>query len=264
MADKVKKKTKKKVSAKKKSSKKSPQKKDKTKVSPEYSREVIFQVNNLKGLNEHVQANILKKQQEEKNQIIDSINFYEWLSKQKDLSLETFKFDFNDPLYRVYPSQFCVTSIIGSISYGARFNIGANQVLSDIFPFKMFGAVYYATTMKCAIDEYCQGTPLTLNDIKYTLQPTKNFQLWDLDKVVSNLNHSSISLQVNKLPVGGGWSNCKVPMPSQILASWLRDIGGDGILFTSTKDSNSKNIALFAKDDIESGSLVSVISQKNI
>lgn len=263
----AKKPTKKKISKKaikKKASKKVVKKKKVKKSSTEKTRKIVIQVNDLKGLAKHVQANVLKKQQEEKNQIIESTNFWAWLKKQNKLNLETFKIDFNDPIYRVYPSQFSVTSMIGSISTGARLNIGANQVLKQFFPFNMFGAVYFATTMNCAISEYCQGTPLSANDVKYTLQPVKTFELWDLDKVVQTLTHPSINLLVSKLPIGGGWSGCKVPMPSQILSHWLRAIGGDGIAYISTKDSSAKIIALFVKDDKESSDFLNIINQTNI
>lgn len=263
-----KKSTKKKVSqkgAKKKASnKKIAKKKTVKKSSSEKNRKIIIQVNDLEKLVEHVQANVEKKHQEEKNQIIESLNFWAWLKKQNKLNLETFKIDFNDPIFRVYPSQFSVTSTIGSISSGARLNIGANQVLKQFFPFRMFGAVYFATTMSCAISEYCQGTPLNANDVKYTLQPTRTFELWDLDKVIQTLTHPSIDLFVSKLPIGGGWSDCKVPMPSQILSYWLKDIGGDGIIYTSTKDPKAKIVTLFAKDDKDSSALLSIINKTKI
>lgn len=241
-------------------------KKTTKKVAKKKTRKIIIKVNNLNGLAKHVQANIQKKQQEEKNQIIESLNFWTWLRAQTNLSLATFKIDFNDPMYRVYPSQHVVTSITGSIACGARLNVGGNQVLKQFFPFNMFGAVYYATTMACAIIEYSQGTPLISNDVKYTLQPQKTFELWDLDKVIQTLlpSYPSIDLLVGKLPIGGGWPNCKVPMPSQVLAHWLKSIGGDGIIYTSTKDPSSKIIALFATNDSTSANLVSIISQTTI
>ncbi len=250
----------KKKATKKKAAKKVTTKKATKKVTKKKTRNIVIQVNNLKGLAQHVHANIQKKQQEEKNQIIESVNFWSWLKKQNKLSLATFKLDFNDPMYRVYPKHLEVTSIIGSIAYGARLNVGANQVIKKFFPFNMFGAVYYATTLNCAIAEYTQGTPLNANDVKYTLQPQKTFELWDLDKVIQTLAHPAIDLLVSKLPIGGGWSNCKVPMPSQVLSYWLKNIGGDGIIYTSTKDSSAKIIALFAKDDNHSSNLVTIIN----
>jgi len=126
----------------------------------------------------------------------------------------------------------------------------------------MFGAVYYSTSLSCAELEYRHGTPLNSNDIKYTLLPQKFFELWDLDKVIKTLPHPSLSFLIDKLPIGGGWSNCKVPMPSQILAFWLMSIGGDGIIYTSIKEPSSKVIALFVRDDKESSGLVSIIKKE--
>ena len=191
------------------------------------------------------------------------MGFENLLSSQGKLNFQTFKITFNDPVYRVYPKQWSVTSIIGSISDGARLNIGGLQVLKSNFPFNKFGALYLSDTMDGAIAEYCQGTPLDANDYRYTLQPQRTFELWDLDKVVSNLQIPSLKLLIDKLPIGGGWGNCKVPMPSQILSTWLKNIGGDGIIYTSTKDSNSKIIAIFTKDDNESANNFSIISSTN-
>ncbi len=212
----------------------------------------------------YVQDDIQKNQQIEKNQIIESMRFEHSLNTQGKLNFQTFKVSFNDPVYRVYPKQFSVTSILGSISDGARLNIGGPQILKSNFPFNKFGALYISNTMAGAIAEYCQGTPLDKNDYKYTLQPQKTFELWDLDKVVSNLQISSLKFLIDKLPIGGGWGNCKVPMPSQILATWLKSIDGDGIMYTSTKDLNSKIIAIFTQNDRESENNFSIISRTNI
>ena len=243
----------------KKSQKKVATKKTAKKVVGSKKRSIVVNVNFLQ-LAKHVEANIKKKQQDEKNQIIESLMFWDWLQEQTKLNLATFKVDFNDPVYRVYPAQFKVTSVVGSISSGARMNIGGSQVLST-FPFKMFGALYVADSMLCATDEYSHGTPLNANDVRYTLQPNKNFELWDLELVLNNLNYPAIKLLINKQPIGGGWSNCKVPMPSQILAHWLKDIGGDGIIFPSTQTNSAKVIVVFAKDDTQSQKNFTILNQ---
>jgi hypothetical protein len=38
----------------------------------------------------------------------------------------------------------------------------------------------------------------------------------------------------------------------QVLAHWLKDIGGDGIIFPSTQTNGAKVIVVFAKDDTHS------------
>jgi hypothetical protein len=231
------------------------------KVPQKKGRAISIQVN-LPQLALHVVANIQKKHQEEKNQIIESLLFWDWLKNQTKLSLQTFKQDFNDPVYRVYPLQFPVTSVTGSIAQGGRLNIGGSQLRQE-FQFKMFGVLYVADSVPCAIDEYTHGTPLNKNDVRYTLQPTRNFELWDLDQVLNNLNYSAIKILVNKQPIGGGWCNCKVPMPSQILAHWLKSIGGDGIIFPSTQTTGARIIAIFAKDDADSKGNFTILNQVN-
>ena len=75
------------------------------------------------------------------------MGFENLLSSQGKLNFQTFKITLNDPVYRVYPKQWSVTSIIGSISDGARLNIGGLQVLKSNFPFNKFGALYLSDTM---------------------------------------------------------------------------------------------------------------------
>ena len=49
-------------------------------------------------------------------------------------------------------------------------------------------------------------------------------------------------------------------MHSQIMGAWLKKIGGDGIMFRSTKNPKSSCIALFINSDSEAESLFSEIN----
>ena len=218
----------------------------------------LFHKFNIKSIYELVKILTEKNNTKKLQQFHDSKSFLEFLNSEKTLDFSTFTVPFNDPLYRITPKQYQTTSIIGSITYGGRYNIGGSQFQKSI-EIEAFAALYLSSNLKCAEDEYTHGTKLTSNDIKYKLIPSKTFQLWDVEKVIQKLDFPNLNELVNK---GGieNWGHCKIPMPSQILSFWLKEIDGDGILFKSTHDSKSHCIALFAKDDNESKSFFTNVS----
>jgi hypothetical protein len=230
-----------------------------TKKKASKKKPVIVHKFDLKSLFDFVKHLISSEQARNVKQTYNSLTFHRQLNKQKPLSFATFKVDFNDPLYRV--SAFGATSITGNLAYGGRFNVGGSQ-FNKLIGIKPFAALYLSTDLHCAIDEYTQGTPLGPSDVQYALTPSKNFELWDIDKVVKFLNFPNLNNLINQGPIFSSWGYCKVPMQSQILASWLKKIGGDGVIFRSTQSTGSYCIALFAKDNAHSNALFSQV--KNI
>ena len=227
-----------------------------TKKKASKKKPVIVHKFDLKSLFDFVKQLVSSGQARNVKQTYNSLTFHRLLNKQKPLSFATFKVDFNDPLYRV--SAFNATSITGNLAYGGRFNVGGSQ-LNKLIGIKPFATLYLSTDLQCAIDEYTQGTPLGPNDVKYALTPSKNLELWDIDKVVKFLNFPNLNNLINQGPLFNSWGYCKVPMQSQILTFWLKKIGGDGIIFRSTQSSGSHCIALFAKDNTHSKSLFSQV-----
>lgn len=211
---------------------------------------------NIKLLVDLVKVLSLNKNTEIKKQTYNSFTFYEFLKKQKSLNFTTFKINFDEPLYRV--SAFYPTSVMGSFAYGGRFNIGGSQINESI-NIKPFPALYLSTSLQCAIDEYTAGTPLGPKDTKYALTPLKSLKLWDIDKVIKSLSFPNLNTLINQGPISNSWGYCKVPTQSQILAFWLKEIGGDGIFFRSTQNAETYCVALFVKDDTASKALFSVI-----
>ncbi len=219
-------------------------------------RPVIVHKFDLKTLIDFVKHLVSSEQARNIKQTYNSFTFYRYLNKQRPLNFATFKIDLNDPLYRV--SAFDVTSIEGSFAYGGRFNIGGSQS-NKLINIKPFPALYLSSDLQCAIKEYTQGTPLVSHDVKYTLILSKNLEVWDIDKVIKFLNFPNLHNLINQGPIFSSWGYCKIPMPSQILAFWLKKIGGDGVIFRSTQSPESYNIALFAKDNTYSKSLFSQV-----
>lgn len=227
-----------------------------TKKKASKKRPVIVHKFDFKSIYELVKHLISSENTRNLKQTYHSLSFLRLLNKQTALTFDTFKVDFNDPLYRITP--FHPTSISGSLAYGGRFNVGGSQ-LNKLIGIKPFAALYLSTDLQCAEDEYTQGTPLGPNDIKYALAPSRTFELWDVEKVIQFLNFPNLSNLINQGPIFNSWGYCKVPMQSQILAFWLKKIGGDGILFKSTQDPDSYCLALFAKDNEESEALFSQV-----
>ena len=69
--------------------------------------------------------------------------------------------------------------------------------------------------------------------------------------MIQKLNHADLDAFVKASPVAAVWGYQKVPMIPQLLAHTLRKIGGDGLIFPSTKDPSAQNLAFFLKSDAE-------------
>ena len=228
----------------------------KKKISRKESTALIHNFN-LKFLIDFVKHLVSSEDIKNFKQSYNSSSFFGSLKKQTPLIFNTFKYDFKDPLYRV--TCFHPTSISGNLAYGGRFNVGGSQ-LDKRIDIKPFAALYLSTSLQCAEDEYAQGTPLGPKDVKYELTPAKIFELWDIEKVIQSLNFPNLSTLINQGPIFNSWGYCKVPMQSQILAFWLKEIGGDGIFFKSIQSTiGSYCVALFVEDDEESKTLFSQV-----
>ena len=187
-----------------------------------------------------------------------SLVFHRYLQKQTPLNFQKFKINFKDTLYRVSTHKYSPISITGSLIHGGRYNIGGSQ-LHKLINIQPFSALYFSTDLQCAIDEYTHGTPLCHNDIKYALKPSRKFELWDINKITQSSHFLHLNDLIYQGPIFSLWTYCKVPMHSQILGTWLKKIGGDGIMFRSTKNPKSSCIALFVDNDLEAESLFSEI-----
>lgn len=75
------------------------------------------------------------------------------------------------------------------------------------------------------------------------------FKLWDLKKVITELDYPNLIEEVYASHGEKIWAYQKVPIISQILADQLRNISGDGIVFDSTVCREDQKIALFLSDD---------------
>ena len=189
-------------------------------------------------------------------QIQYSLSFYEYLKEKGNVNFQDFKKDFKETLYRV--SELDPTSIEGNLAYGGRFNIGGSQMQKTI-DIKAFAALYFSADLSCAIKEYTQGMDC-INDGKYSLAPSRNYQLWDINKIIEFLDFPNLMNLIYKGSSFNSWGYTKAPMESQILAYWLKQKGGDGILFDSTIG-NSKCIALFVRDRTHAKTLFSQVKK---
>ena len=200
-------------------------------------------------------ANQFKKARKAKLEIdlINSISFWAWI---KGLDPLTTKPDFiwKKSVYRL-TDGWSPHSIVGSISDGGRFNVGGAQLCPELSDIKKAGALYTASTLECCYSEIKEN-PVGKPD-EYELTPKKPFHLWDLSKVILDLKRGGLGDIVKAIPFEAIWGYQKVPLISQILAHYLRQIGGDGLVFPSTKDPNALNICFFFKTDDEANSSLS-------
>lgn len=100
----------------------------------------------------------------------------------------------------------------------------------------------------------CEGRNWPSQEI-YELSLLKSVKLWDVRSLLTSVENSeSLIAAIDKSPFNMQWSLQKFPTPSQILGSALRKIGGDGILYPSTKQEGGIVFGFFVKDETEGNS----------
>ena len=187
-----------------------------------------------------------RKDQEFKD-AVNSLSFFSWLNQQ---SLKmTPDFEWSSPLYRLVYNGFSPTSIMGSFADGGRFNVGGAQLHPRFPSVKKAGCLYLASSIQCC---YAEAAPPYGKPEEFEIVPNRTFRLWDLARVIQALNRPGLEDLVKSSPTEAIWSYQKVPMIPQLLASHLRSISGDGLVYASTKDPSAKNFAFFFRDDTES------------
>lgn len=174
----------------------------------------------------------------------ESLDFLEWyLAQTHDFGAPTIEWE--EDVYRIVYGGYDPLSVEGTLAAGGRFNIGGAQV-NHLFPnFSMQACLYAASTLECARKE--AGKPLG-NAQEYVLRPTVSFKLWDLKSLLSKLSYPHLKFLIDSTPLAAQWKIQKTPKVSQILASFLRKQGGDGLIYPSTKDRRGKVLTFFAKD----------------
>jgi hypothetical protein len=157
------------------------------------------------------------------------------------------------PVYRIVYGGFNPLSVAGSLATGGRFNLGGAQYLEeDLFPgVQMEACLYGATTIECAKLE--AGSFLGNAEL-YKITPKQPQELWNLENVLQALSDPCLLDLVKKVPTSKRWILQKTPLFSQLISCLLRSIGGNGLIFPSTKLPAENIIAFFLKDDQQSQS----------
>lgn len=234
---------------KKKTTKKTPRKKSVLKLSFK-NKPVIHFIKQL------IARETIRKIRQESN----SLSFESALKGHQPATLKKHGTKHNKPLFRVATANRGPISTAGNLAFGGRYNVGGSQQIKSI-GIRPFAALYLSTDLQCAISEHTHGTPLALGDKKYRLTPSKELTLWDIEKIIKFIQYPNLRYLLDQGPLTSDWGYCKVPMQSQILGYWLKQIGGDGVIFNSTQSQNSRCIAIFAKDDNHAKKLFSQIKE---
>jgi hypothetical protein len=180
-------------------------------------------------------------------ELINSISFWTWIKELAPIKTKP-EITLKGPAYRL-TYGWSPLSILGSISDGGRFNVGGAQLCPELPDVKKIGALYMASTLACCYREIA-ANPAGKAD-EYELTPTRTYHLWDLSKVIIELNRPGLEDLVKTVPFEAIWGYQKVPMIPQLLAQYLHRLGGDGIAFTSTKDPAALNYCFFFKNEDE-------------
>lgn len=208
---------------------------------------------NLRGW-EQVIEQYEQKAEMQKTQLVSSLHFYQWLEKQtidKSLCVK----GFTDPCYRFANPRYGPIAIAGSLAYGGRFNIGGSQMDSNFPTLNIFGCLYFTSSAACAKEEAAK--PIGVHKL-YKITPKKMLFLWDLAKVIQNLDYSNLFDLVRASHGEKIWAYQKIPTESQILGHKLKTLGCDGVLFESTKLEGHFNLGLFYDNDTQAQSDLTV------
>lgn len=176
----------------------------------------------------------------------DSLAFLDWLKKTEPLNSSP-TVSWNKEIYRIVYGGYHPLSIAGSLAAGGRFNIGGAQV-SALFPnFTMRACLYAASHLNCAKKEAGEWSAMGQ---EYCLKPKKSLKLWDLEALIEKeFLYKSLKEIVDASPLAARWELQKVPKISQILGHYVRQKGGDGLIYPSTKDPKHQILAFFIEDD---------------
>jgi len=193
-----------------------------------------------------ISEHLKKYAQRYKQDLEDSLAFLTWLNQaQPACGIPTITW--KKEAYRIVYGGYDPLSISGSLAAGGRFNIGGAQV-SQLFPnFSMRACLYAASHLGCARKE--AGDLLGMAE-EYSITPSLELKLWDLEALIDKrILYKGLKGIVDASPLAARWELQKVPKISQILAHYLRQRGGHGILYPSTKDPRHHVIAFFIEDD---------------
>lgn len=177
--------------------------------------------------------------------MLGSLNFSKWLQDQK-IDLNHCCINYQDIGFRYAHPNFGPQTIVGSLIHGGRFNIGGAQLNTHFPSFTAFGCLYVASSEECATEEAAKP----IGGLKlYKIKPKQILKLWDLQKVIASLDFVNLIDLVRASHGEKIWGYQKFPTEPQILAYTLKLLGGDGLIFESTKSNGHSNIAFFFDND---------------
>jgi hypothetical protein len=222
-----------------------------TAVSPKSG--ITHHFNDLDALQALAKSYISKWNAQLEGDLIESMRLWNWLRNQKQQLNNKF-ISWQKPIYRIVFGGLDPLSVAGSLAAGGRFNLGGAQIVDEeLFPGLQMGACLYgASSIDCAKLE--AGIPLGNAEL-YKLTPTQPLKLWDLETTLNELSNPTLIELVRRTPMSKRWVLQKTPLFSQLLSTHLRLLGGDGLVFNSTKLESEMVLAFFVKDDRQVQSL---------
>jgi len=209
-------------------------------------------------MNFDINSYVQKYTQRYQKDLEESVLFLEWLN-QKSPHPGTPTYKWEKSCYRIVYGGYNPLDISGSLAAGGRFNIGGAQA-SGLFPnLSMRACLYAASSLSCARKEAGEIKGLAQ---EYRLKPNRQLLLWDLNHLLKTcIIYKNLRRIVNISPLAARWELQKVPKISQILAHYLRQYGGDGLIYPSTKDQRHLILAFFIKDTTHAEQLFSIFQE---
>lgn len=196
------------------------------------------------------QENIIYKVLEQLNNLSPNESWVISIPKSKFMGIRAIYGDY-DPL-----------DTAGTLSDGGRLNIGgAQQYNKNGNLFQKKAGLYFADSVETALLELSLPKAVNIKLPKfYNIvfnDKVGNLNLFHFESVLSYLDNliqipTSLINLCSEAPLAGSWGQQKFPSISQVIAQWLRNTHtAEGIIFNSTKKTNSKNYFLFFEDTKE-------------
>ncbi|MFT4552832.1 MAG: hypothetical protein ACI9S8_001463 [Chlamydiales bacterium] len=172
----------------------------------------------------------------------DLSQFNQWLKDEKPIpNRNSLKNISNIPIFRIVGKNREPFELTGNFAFGSRFCIGASQL--TFLPNIEVGVCLYASqTIECARTEF-YGDSIKRDGKEYELIPKrKNIELWSIEELIEkNFHYPNLIQLINEFPTGAAWGLQKIPKISQRLAHYIRNFGGDGILYKSVNMNHGDN-----------------------
>lgn len=218
------------------------------------TNKLVQEFGDVDGLERLAEEYVRKQSGANTADLIESTAFYNFL-RNESIQFSEYEISWSGPLFRVTTGSYHPLSVAGSLAYGGRYNVGGAQVTAfgDLSGLPAAAVLYFGGNKQTALTEADTQRP-----VLYQAKPVRALSLWNINRLIENLNWASVKTQIEAVPWAANWSLQKCPKVSQILGAHLRSLGGDGFYCQSVKVPEGVVVGVFAADDLSAQAMFSI------